>query len=193
WPVGRFPCAARESAPTSGHRPGLGGRAEHPARRACRWGPRRAPVVGRQSPWLAAGAAPACRDPLSAGALGRPALGGPAAAVGEGLDDFRGLRPYQPADGRRRLDWKAYARGQGLRVKDFAAQAGDRCLLDLAQLAGPLEERLANLCAGVLRFSEQGVTFELRLATERLGPAIGRAHRDACLRALALYGLEDEA
>lgn len=119
--------------------------------------------------------------------------GGQARPVGEGLDDFRGLRPYQPADGRRRLDWKAYARGQGLRVKDFAAQAGDRCLLDLAQLAGPLEERLANLCAGVLRFSEQGVTFELRLATERLGPAIGRAHRDACLRALALYGLEDEA
>src|SRR5690606_9211677 len=48
----------------------------------------------------------------------------PGRPAGEGLDDFRGLRQYQPADGLRRLDWKAYARGQGLRVKDFAAQSG---------------------------------------------------------------------
>ena len=42
-------------------------------------------------------------------------------ATGSGADDFQGLRPYQSGDSRRRLHWKAYSRGQGLLVKDFAA------------------------------------------------------------------------
>lgn len=117
----------------------------------------------------------------------------PGRPAGEGLDDFRGLRQYQPADGLRRLDWKAYARGQGLRVKDFAAQSGGERLLDLRQMSGTLEERLSQLCKGVLSLSEAGVAFELRLAEQRLGPASGPAHRKACLRALALYGLGEGA
>lgn len=115
----------------------------------------------------------------------------PGRPAGEGMDDFRGLRQYQNADGLRRLDWKAYARGQGLRVKDFRALAGGECLLDLERMHGSLEERLSWLCQGVLTLTEAGRPFELRLGGLRLGPAAGHVHRDACLRALALYGLGD--
>lgn len=45
-------------------------------------------------------------------------------ALGQGSDDFQGLRSYQPGDSKKRLHWKAYSRGQGLLVKDFAALAG---------------------------------------------------------------------
>ena len=109
-------------------------------------------------------------------------------AVGEGCDDFHGLRAYQPGDGKRRLHWKAYSRGQGLLVKAFAEQADEDYRLDLQRLDGPLEECLSRLCQGVLQRSASGQPFTLCLPGVTLGPDSGGAHRDACLRALALFG-----
>lgn len=129
---------------------------------------------------------PTSGSPMRSRAGGGDGDGQPA---GEGVDDFRGLRQHQPADGARRLDWKAFSRGQGLRVKEFAAWAGGDWLLDLDSLPGPLEERLSRLCQAVLELCSEGRPFELRVAGKRLGPAIGAAHREACLRALALHGL----
>src|SRR5450756_1942118 len=37
-----------------------------------------------------------------------------------GDDDFAGLRKYVPGDALPRIAWKAYARGQGLQVKQFS-------------------------------------------------------------------------
>lgn len=39
---------------------------------------------------------------------------------GEGVEDFQGLRGYQPGDSKRRLDWRAWSRGHGLHSKVFA-------------------------------------------------------------------------
>ncbi|MCY1262472.1 hypothetical protein D9M68_590120 [compost metagenome] len=108
--------------------------------------------------------------------------------LGPGADDYQGLRAYQPGDSRRRLHWKAYSRGQGLFVKDFAALAGRDLWLDLEQLDGDLEHRLGLLCHWVLQFSCRGQPFGLRLGAQQLEPDTGDAHREACLRALALFG-----
>lgn len=108
---------------------------------------------------------------------------------GRGADDFQGLRPYQPGDSRRRLHWKAYSRGQGLFIKDFAALSGADLWLDLAGLDGDLESRLSLLCHWVLTFTERGQPFGLRLGGLELPADVGEPHRDACLRALALYGV----
>ncbi|WP_044874270.1 DUF58 domain-containing protein [Pseudomonas sp. LFM046] len=108
--------------------------------------------------------------------------------LGAGADDYQGLRVYQPGDSRRRLHWKAYSRGQGLLVKDFAALAGRDLWLDLGQLDGDLEPRLGLLCHWVLQFSASGQPFGLRLGSQELAPDTGEAHREACLRALALFG-----
>ena len=61
------------------------------------------------------------------------------------------MRSYQPGDSRRRLDWKAYSRGQGLQVKDFASLAGSSQWLDFQHCIGDLESRLAQLCYWVLQ------------------------------------------
>jgi len=106
----------------------------------------------------------------------------------EGCDDFQGLRTYQPGDGQRRLHWKAFSRGQGLLVKAFAEEAGEEWLLDLQSLSGPLEECLSRLCQGVLELSEKELRFCLQLPGVTLGPDSGEGHREACLRALALFG-----
>lgn len=111
-----------------------------------------------------------------------------ARALGLGADDFQGLKAYQPGDSKRRLHWKAYSRGQGLLVKDFAALAGRDLWLDFDELQGDSEMRLSLLCHWVLALSERQQPFALRLPAAVHGPDIGETHREACLRALALHG-----
>jgi uncharacterized protein (DUF58 family) len=106
-----------------------------------------------------------------------------------GVDDYQGLRVYQPGDSRRRLHWKAYSRGQGLLVKDFSELTGSQLELDLERLAGDLETRLSILCHWVLALHQREQPYALRLGDQLLPADTGDAHRDACLRALALHGL----
>ncbi|WP_310126358.1 DUF58 domain-containing protein [Pseudomonas oryzihabitans] len=108
--------------------------------------------------------------------------------AGQGADDFQGLRPYQPGDSRRRLDWKAFSRGQGLLVKDFTALAGSELWLDFSVLDGDTETRLSWLCQAVLDCSARQLRFGLRLPGVELRPASGDNQRDAALQALALFG-----
>jgi uncharacterized protein (DUF58 family) len=110
-------------------------------------------------------------------------------AHGQGADDYQGLKSYQPGDSKRRLHWKAYSRGQGLLVKDFASLSGRDLQLDFEQLSGDVESRLSLLCHWVLQLSERQQPFALTLPGQHLSVATGEPHRDACLRALALFGL----
>ncbi|MGB4074737.1 DUF58 domain-containing protein [Pseudomonas sp.] len=125
--------------------------------------------------------------PLSAGVNQDPDEQG-SRPHGQGVDDYQGLKSYQPGDSKRRLHWKAYSRGQGLLVKDFASISGRDLHLDFAALAGDTEARLSLLCHWVLQLSERQQPFALSLPDNLLGVDSGEIHRDACLRALALYG-----
>lgn len=109
-------------------------------------------------------------------------------SAGQGADDFQGLRAYQPGDSRRRLDWKAFSRGQGLLVKDFSALVGSELWLDFSVLDGDTETRLSWLCQAVLDCTARQLRFGLRLPGVELAPATGESHRDAALQALALFG-----
>ncbi|MBB3104420.1 uncharacterized protein (DUF58 family) [Azomonas macrocytogenes] len=105
-----------------------------------------------------------------------------------GVDDYRGLRPWQPGDAIRRLDWKAYSRGRGLLVKDFVALTGTELVLDFGKLSGDIEARLSLLCHWVLELDSVGQIFTLVLPGQTIGPNAGQLHREVCLRALALFG-----
>lgn len=111
------------------------------------------------------------------------------ATQGQGVDDYHGLRVYQPGDNRRRLHWKAYSRGQGLLVKDFTDLSGHDLCLDFMALGGDIEERLSRLCHWVLELSKRQQPFALRLPDFLLPVNSGEVHAQACLRALALYGI----
>ncbi|MFJ4143793.1 DUF58 domain-containing protein [Pseudomonas sp. NPDC089734] len=110
------------------------------------------------------------------------------ATRGAGVDDYQGLRSYQSGDSRRRLHWKAYSRGQGLLVKEFTDLSGHELCLDFMALGGDIEERLSRLCYWVLELSQRQQPFALRLPGFLSGVDSGDAHREACLRALALFG-----
>ena len=107
---------------------------------------------------------------------------------GSGVDDYQGLKAYQPGDSRRRLHWKAYSRGQGLLIKDFTDVSGHDVCLDFMALGGDIEERLSRLCYWVLELSQRRQSFALRLPGFLLAPGSGDEHREACLQALALFG-----
>ncbi|SER72143.1 MULTISPECIES: DUF58 domain-containing protein [Halopseudomonas] len=110
--------------------------------------------------------------------------------LAEGVDDFQGLRAYQPGDSKKRLDWRAWSRGQGLHSKVFAEPQHDSLWLSLEQAPGAsLEQQLSCLAGWVLQLESRHRPYALELAGQRIGPALGEAHRDACLRALALYGV----
>ncbi|MBJ7308654.1 DUF58 domain-containing protein [Rugamonas sp. CCM 8940] len=115
-----------------------------------------------------------------------------------GLDNFAGIRPYQPGDPMRHLAWRQIARhdpaqGGQLVSKQFDGGAVAELRLDFEQLPVrlDLELRLARLTSWVLLAERRALPYSLRLHGRTLGPALGQAHRAACLRALALYGLED--
>jgi len=110
-----------------------------------------------------------------------------------GDDDFAGLRGYVAGDALPRIAWKAYARERGLQVKQFSSQAGEELWLDIA--AAPdrdPEDKLARMARWVLDAEAQGLRYGLRLPDGESSAGNGTAHRDECLRRLALFNLPQQ-
>ena len=54
-----------------------------------------------------------------------------------------------------------------------------------------VEVRLAHLCSQVLAFHQAQRHYGLKLPGVTIAPGQGDAHQARCLRALALFGVED--
>jgi uncharacterized protein (DUF58 family) len=114
-----------------------------------------------------------------------------------GLDNFAGIRSYQPGDPMRHLAWRQIARhdpalGGQLVTKHFEGGAVAELCLDFAALPlqMDLEQKLSRMARWVLEAEQRALPYSFRLAQYDYGPALGDAHRAACLRALALFGQE---
>lgn len=117
----------------------------------------------------------------------------PHAVGGQSLED---LRAYRRGDSLRTIVWKKAAQtlasGQGeLIVRSGAARASQSRWLDAAATGlGDTEAQIARLTAWVLQAAEHDWRWGLRLPSGHcLPPAAGPAHLQACLRALAVDGL----
>ncbi len=130
-----------------------------------------------------------------------------------GQEHFAGVRNYQPGDAPRQLAWRQIARHAAsdtapLLSKHLTGSAPGRLVFDLATLPAELslEQQLARLCAWVLAAEAAALPYRLRLGALEIGPDSETGHRTehgaehstahsqqaACLRALALYGQEQE-
>ena len=110
------------------------------------------------------------------------------AALAQPDSDWQGLKQYQPGESLRQVAWKQLAQGRGMWSKQFAgAIETDSQWLRLQAIPGGLEQQLARLCWQVLDASSRGERYGLQLGEQTLEPASGTAHRDRCLRAIALY------
>ncbi|MGM0787611.1 MAG: DUF58 domain-containing protein, partial [Thermodesulfobacteriota bacterium] len=106
-----------------------------------------------------------------------------------GVDDFMGLKAYQPGDPVRHISWKAYSRGQGLFTKEFAGHGRKTVMFDYDSVpGGDSETKLSRLCGLVISAAAQNLEYGLRLPEKQIGPGRGEQHKHGCLKALALFG-----
>ena len=105
-----------------------------------------------------------------------------------GDEDFVGLKPFQFGDPLHRIAWKSYARGNGLHAKQFAGTDVTSYVFDWDSLAGlATEARLSQMCRWVIDAHDRGEAYGIRLPGTTIAPNVGRAHREHCLTALALF------
>jgi uncharacterized protein (DUF58 family) len=129
--------------------------------------------------------------PLPPPANGRDATLLPQAASGE--DEWASLRAYQHGDSPRSIAWKTVARGGPFMVGQYAGAAGRDYRLSFAGLESlDLEARLSQLCVWVEDCAHLGASCALSLPGTEVALGRGAAHRQALLRALALYGSQTE-
>jgi uncharacterized protein (DUF58 family) len=115
--------------------------------------------------------------PLASSAEGSPVRAG---------DDFSGVRAYSPGESLRHIDWKAYARGRPLMVKQFTGGEGREVWLDPRVLPHLLfEERLSQLTRWAIEAEEGETPYGLNLREVRIAPALGSNHQRQVLEALA--------
>jgi uncharacterized protein (DUF58 family) len=123
-----------------------------------------------------------------------PAVGGLgqlARSEARGEEDFAGLRAYEPGVPLKHMAWKVLARGAEAAVRSYTSLAAQPEWLEWSSLEGKdTETRLSQLCLWVLESDASQRAFGLRIPGKEILPARGAAHRFACLRALAVFGIE---
>lgn len=98
-----------------------------------------------------------------------------------------GLRAYRRGDALKTIVWKKAAKTGELVSRDSQTLQQQTLWLDQQHtgLSQP-EAQLSRLCAWVLQADQLGLIYGLRLKHQDIAPASGLAHRQRCLRALAL-------
>jgi len=105
-----------------------------------------------------------------------------------GEEEFYGLREYTESDSPSQVDWKTYAQGRGLYVKEFVTPQASSEWLDWHSFhGGDAEQRLGWLCYWVLKREQERQPYGLRLPQFELPIGIGAEQKSKALEALALY------
>ena len=112
---------------------------------------------------------------------------GALAAEASGEDELVGLAPYRVGDSLSRVAWKRSGRSGEWMIKRFAGEGAPEVMLDYAGVPGNVDARLAQLCQWILTADAEGLAYGLRLPGQEFAVAHGAAHRERCLRALALF------
>lgn len=105
----------------------------------------------------------------------------------KGLDEYFGLRLYQPGDPIKTIAWKQTARGNDVFTKQFTGSGGQTLWLewDIIETSS-LEHKLSRLCSWVLECETAGFNYGLRIPGNTIQPGNGHKHQHCCLTALAL-------
>ena len=95
-----------------------------------------------------------------------------------------------PGESLRHVDWKAFARGRPLAIKQFTGGAGNEMWLDAAEMESiPLEARLSQLALWIVAAEKEEIPYALKLGRTVLPLGLGAAHSRRALVALAVAGV----
>jgi uncharacterized protein (DUF58 family) len=110
-----------------------------------------------------------------------------------GSEDYVGLKVYQVGESLKHVAWKQYAREQGLWSKQYGDSVDRSVWVDWDDYAGmDTEQRLGRMTWQVCECGAVDKVYGLRLPGIELAPNRGLAHRQAVLRRLALYGIDQD-
>jgi uncharacterized protein (DUF58 family) len=110
-----------------------------------------------------------------------------------GSEDYVGLKVYQVGESLKHVAWKQYAREQGLWSKQYGDSVDRSVWVDWDDYAGmDTEQRLGRMTWQVCECDAVDRVYGLRLPGTELAPNQGLAHRQAALRRLALYGIDQD-
>jgi uncharacterized protein (DUF58 family) len=105
-------------------------------------------------------------------------------------DDFSGVRAYSPGESLRHVDWKAYARGRPLSVKQFTGGDGLELWLDAGQMQRlALEDRLSQLALWIMNAEKAEIPYALKLGRTALPLGLGPTQSRRALEVLAVAGI----
>ena len=123
---------------------------------------------------------------------GQWAEGSEEASDRRGVDDFYGLKQYQPGDPIGRISWKSLSRGQGVFTKDFSGDDSGSVMLNYDAIkAEDVEFKLSRLTDMVLKAHKMNTEYGLTIPGFTIAPGAGERHKHKCLRALAVFGLDE--
>ncbi len=112
--------------------------------------------------------------------------------VQRGVDDFSGLKHYQPGDPIGRISWKSISKGMGVFTKDFSGDSGRTIILDYGAVkTDDVEHKLSRMTDMVLKAHNMNADYGLFLPGRTIAPDKGERHKHACLKALAVFGLDE--
>lgn len=101
------------------------------------------------------------------------------------------LRPYRPGDNLARMHWKKYASSEQLVVREPEMLGSQGVWLRWEDYEHHgVELALSYLCFRVRSLSDIQQVFGLELPGHSVQPSSGELHRNACLKALALFKAE---
>ena len=111
---------------------------------------------------------------------------------GPGDDDFEGLRNYQVGDSFYRVHWKSAARHHVLQTKQYIGSANSELWINWEDSRfTDIEKRISQLTQWVMLAANTGIAYGFRIPGVEYSLSTGLAHRNNCLKALALYGAID--
>ncbi|MBL1142110.1 MAG: DUF58 domain-containing protein [Proteobacteria bacterium] len=107
-----------------------------------------------------------------------------------GTDDFAGFRKYRAGDPIHSIAWKAYAKEQGLIVKQFSGKGSKTLMLNWESVShiNNIEARLSQLCYWILNAEKASIHYALEIPGVSIEASHGNQHKEICLNALARYG-----
>ncbi|MEE9351066.1 MAG: DUF58 domain-containing protein [Thiotrichaceae bacterium] len=112
--------------------------------------------------------------------------------IANGSTDFSGIREYQAGDSPKHIHWGTYAKTGEVYTKSFVDYASNDLWIDWDAInIGGVETKLSHLCAQILEYHQAHLTYGLKLPGKTIQPANSEAHKNICLTALALYGIDD--
>lgn len=103
-------------------------------------------------------------------------------------EDFSGHRNFQKADSPRRIDWKAFARGRGVLIKEFKSGSSQSLLLDYNSCSQiQTEAKLEQLSQWIEICRKKEIPFALQLPNQFVATGLGVRHAKKSLEELAKF------